>query len=287
MGRIEATARGEWQNEAARLVTIDEASKRRKSNRPTVLPLAAIKQATAVFQVRHESIIFAPGSSEKHVRGLATIVRQGRALDPIKVVAFGDEWFLVDGHHRIEAYHRAGWVQEVPVEAIQSSLSGMDRVKWAAQISASENGKNRLNISDADRCDAAWRAVVLDHGSKSKTAKDFGVSETTVASMRKTKRTLMDLGEVSELTSYGWRNALWNANRREETLRNEAFDYEEAKRRKIARRLVPVLKMRPSAAMLLDLLEAARPGITIELDAAIAIGKEDRRWTARANSLEI
>jgi hypothetical protein len=125
--------RSQWAEEANRLSSLDDKENRPRIGRPNALPIDAIKQSPALFQVRYDSIAFAPGHSEKHILNLGGFAAKGQALDPVKVVAFGTNWFLVDGHHRLEAYRRAGWKLPVPVEALQSDLRGRDRVNWAAQ----------------------------------------------------------------------------------------------------------------------------------------------------------
>jgi ParB-like chromosome segregation protein Spo0J len=275
---IEAPNRAAWAYEADNLIKLDNSSSSLRPDAPNGLPITAIQLSPAVFQARYQSLAFAPGHSEKHIRRLTSVARKGQELDPIKVVGFGDKWFLIDGHHRLEAYKRANWLREVPVQAMFSPLTGRDRVNWAAQVSTTENGKDRLNISDSDRCDAAWRAVVQNHGSKRQTALDFGVSERTVANMREAKLALERHGEkTGGLMSFGWRQVAYEVRRREALTDENTFDFEEAKRRKIAKRLVPVLQMRPSAQLLLELLEAARPGMAIELETVINSAKAEHR----------
>jgi hypothetical protein len=50
------------------------------------------------------------------------------------------------------------------------------------------NKKDTLPIEYADRCEEAWRRVLLEHGSKKEIRDACGVSTSTVANMRKAKR---------------------------------------------------------------------------------------------------
>ena len=266
-----------WQYEADALIKSDQLTDKLKAERPAALPIDGIKQSPAVFQVRREGLLLRPGQSAKHVETLAKVAKGGQPLDPVTIVAFGNECFLVDGHHRIGAYRLAKWNGDVPVAALQSDLSGLARVLWAAQASLSENRKDRLNITEADKQDAAWRAVVQDYGSKQKTARDHGVSESQIANMRKVKQDLLELGGegIASMTCYGWRRAGYELRRRKDNGGPPNFDYQDRLRRELAKRLKPILDMRPSAETLLDLLELARPGITIELESAIIEAKAE------------
>lgn len=240
---------------------------------PKELPLASIREEPDVFQIRQDSLVYAPGGSEAHIRKLAAIVRQGQALDPVKVVAFGDAWFLVDGHHRLEAYRKAKWTRPVPVDAAHSPLEGLERVLWAEGVGAAENKKDRLNVSVADKASAAWRSVVQGSGSKAETARTFGVSERNVATMRVVKKRLSDAGfKPAELVSFGWNRALFEAKRLDGEGAGD-FDAREARKRLLAKNLVKALKLRPPAEVLLEVLEEMQPGISIELEAAIANAK--------------
>ncbi len=115
------------------------------------------------------------------------------------------------------------------------------------------------------------------YGSKQKTARDHGVSESQIANMRKVKQGLLELGgeDIASMMGYGWRQASYELRRRKDNGDPSNFDYQEVLRRQLAKRLKPVLDMRPSAETLLDLLELARPGIVIELELAIIEAKAE------------
>lgn len=241
---------------------------------PKELPLASICEEPHVFQIRHDSIVYAPSMSNAHIQKLSATVRQGQALDPIKVVAFGDAWFLVDGHHRLAAYRKAKWAGPVPVEAEHSPLTGLERVLWAEGLGAAENKKDRLPLSEADKADAAWRSVVQGKGSKAETARTFGVSERTVANMREVSKRLIGAGLTpDELLSFGWGRARYE-DRRLHGAEDGDFDGKERRKRVLAKNLVRAMRLRPDAADLLEVLEEMRPGISLELENAIATARE-------------
>lgn len=246
--------------ERANLLRLE--AQRSRADKPSVLALADLREAPALFQPRHDSIAYAPGRSEAHIAGLARAAAGGNDLDPLTVIAFGPHWFLVDGHHRRAAYAMAGRQEPVPVNVLVSELRGEDRVAWAVDASFADNRKNRLNISATDKVDGAWRAVVRADGrSKRVVAKAYDVSETIVATMRRTKR------ELDQRNAYLGHLQSWAAARGELAYlkdgegaggRSDAWDMAQ---RKLAMRLKPVMEMRPSPGQLAAVLEEFEPGI--------------------------
>lgn len=243
---------------------------------PARLSLDAIKQAPNLFQPRFDSIAYAPGRSEAHIADLGRMPRNGRELDPVTVVAFGTDWFLVDGHHRVAAYQQAGWAGDIPVQALASPLQGTERVDWAVQQSFADNVKSRLNISTSDKADGAWLAVALGSSqSKAKLSAAFGVSARTIATMRTVRSGWEALG-IPAATFAGWRTARNELKRRQDGETDHArpdFDYK--RRREAAKRLTPVMDMRLPPDQLADALEQFSPGIVEAMAAARARTLED------------
>jgi hypothetical protein len=86
----------------------------RALRRSRSLPLSVIKRAPAVFQPRllNENVL----GSEKAIRDLVEAITQfdtPTPLDRILVMDVGGTVFIVDGHHRFDAYHTAQWKQQV------------------------------------------------------------------------------------------------------------------------------------------------------------------------------
>ena len=85
-----------------------EAEQPPPKERPEGLPLKNIHVAPLVFQWRlpNEEI----AADERHVWDLVGAVENGdppRALDAMLVTAIGTRFFVLDGHHRLDAYHTA------------------------------------------------------------------------------------------------------------------------------------------------------------------------------------
>jgi hypothetical protein len=125
---------------------------------PNGLYLKYIHVAPQVFQWRlaNEDVL----ASEQHVRELARVIQSKtpmKPLDPILVIGVGERFFVVEGHHRLDAYLTAGWRGRVPVQYFEGSIE-------AAQIAALRlNIKNRLPITKASKSEAAWRLMVERH----------------------------------------------------------------------------------------------------------------------------
>lgn len=162
------------------------------SDRPaevTELPFASIKRMVAVFQPR--SLEGNMAEDEQFINELtaALKMRGTRPLDPITVWWSGRNFYVIDGHHRLEAYKRCGDVwrygRPIPVEELKGTLSE------AHEFSIKANSKNRLPMRKEDRLNSAWKLTCLGSYSKSKVAELTGVSERTVATMRRTLKEII------------------------------------------------------------------------------------------------
>ena len=122
--------------------------------RPETLSLKDIHVAPLVFQWRpaDEELAF-----EKQL--MSDLVRfiEGddppRALDAIVVAAIGKQFFVIDGHLRLDAYHTAQWkgpaVRQYP-----------GTLKEAEAAALKLNVKNKLPMTQNAKSEAAWRMMV-------------------------------------------------------------------------------------------------------------------------------
>lgn len=167
---------------------------------PQVLVASSIKVREEVFQHRRPDRF----ASDRHVREL-TDVAKVRDLDRLTVWWDGKKWTVIDGHHRLRAYIRAGKSDHaVPVEVFQGTP------EEALGRAAEANTKDKLQMSSSEKSNAAWRLVVMTEGrSKAQQAQDAGVSERLVAHMRKTKAILMREPErvLEDLAMMSWQEA--------------------------------------------------------------------------------
>ena len=150
---------------------------------PSALPLGSIRLWPNVFQHRR------PGghASEGHVRRMSSAVDVNRQkmLSAITVWWDGKSWACVDGHHRYAAYRAAAvGAHPIPVDVFEGSLAD------AMGRAAVANSKDKLDMSSAEKSDAAWRMVALTDMSKAQAALASDVSESTVAAMRRVRSLL-------------------------------------------------------------------------------------------------
>jgi ParB-like chromosome segregation protein Spo0J len=62
----------------------------------------------------------------------------------------GDKYYILDGHHRLDAYHSAQWSNKIPVKVFSGTLQD-------ARLKALElNSRNKLPMTQADKQEAAW-----------------------------------------------------------------------------------------------------------------------------------
>lgn len=173
------------------------AGKPQPAKRPGWLSLRSIKQHPGVFQHRRP----AKHASEAHVRALVSVVNTSGMLEPVTVWWDGKAWACVDGHHRLAAYTKADReTPSVPVQVFEGSLED------ALVLAARTNTKDKLPMARAEKSNAAWRLVLTTPASKATLAEAAGVSERTVAHMRRVKETLRDAGKhrVEELLDMTW-----------------------------------------------------------------------------------
>lgn len=244
---------------------------------PETLSLSTILVRPELFQPRDGSLAFRPQASKAHVAKMISALRAGQLLDPLLVISFGDRWFLVDGHHRLKAYHDYGKVTRVPVRALSSDKRGVERVYWAIGQSVSANAKDKLSMTGSDKFDAAWRLTTLGY-SKASTASQTGVADGTIAKMRRVRRAILEapksdprwayLASNHQLYGMSWRCAQETALRISDDLaadHDRATDWREMNMRKLTKSLTGLLSDTTDLTLLVDALEAVRPGITEEL----------------------
>jgi ParB-like chromosome segregation protein Spo0J len=125
---------------------------KRPDKAPTAVRLGDIRIADKVFQWRR--LKYNRIASESHVMGLAKALENGRKpLEPILVLPVGKGYYVIDGHHRVEAFHSVKWERPVPVEVFQGSLE-------EARVEAFlRNSKDKLPMSKEDKMEGAWTLV--------------------------------------------------------------------------------------------------------------------------------
>ena len=83
-------------------------TEKRREDRPLTLRFKDIHVADQVFQwrIREDNL----AADIAHIRELARTIRdKWKPLDPLLVTPIGQRFYVVDGHHRLEAYRLARW----------------------------------------------------------------------------------------------------------------------------------------------------------------------------------
>jgi hypothetical protein len=188
--------------EAEQLLT----TKGRPKGEPAIVPLkpSQIKTRPELFQPREFSYGFRELDRD-HVKKLVRALETSGDLDPIVVIKLkGKGWVCVDGHHRLAAYQKVGR------DVIKCEWFG-GTVQEAIDESMLRNKKDRLNVPQSDRLEEAWKRVVLNWGSKSATAQTCGVSDGTVAHMRRVKATAQAKDAAGTLFRERMRDSGWKS----------------------------------------------------------------------------
>lgn len=148
--------------------------------------------------IRQEPDLFQPRPiDERHISELVRAIGVVGKLDAVTVIQVGAQAVLIEGHHRMAAYRRAGVVEGIPVEYFAGGLEA------AVLESGRANSKAKLPMTNSDRQNCAWRLVQLGRYSRIAVSMAAGVGTGQVAIMR---RVFRDLGEDA-LSPRSWKEA--------------------------------------------------------------------------------
>lgn len=102
-------------------------------------------------------------ASEQHVRVLqdAILSSPNGLLDPVTVWWSGARWICIDGHHRVLAYRRLKLQGKTIPNAIAVNVQS-GGIEAAIQAAIKLNSKDKLNMSRADKLEAAWLMVRMN-----------------------------------------------------------------------------------------------------------------------------
>ena len=155
----------------------------------TSLPLGDLKLATEVFQFRmaKHSGLYSEDHINKLVRSLKT---HGYHLPPLTVFYIDGEYYIIDGHHRLEAYTRCAntapeLVEAIPVHEFRGSF------QEALQAAAEANTHDNLNMSLTEKRNTAWR-LTLDSPRKRGDSKAISKSADVSKNIPKTYAKMQD-----------------------------------------------------------------------------------------------
>jgi hypothetical protein len=154
------------------------------SSPPNSLPLSDINVARQVFQWRSSS--YGASQKQEHTLDLARALKDGRRFPPLTVYLIDKRFYVLDGHHRLDAYHTVGWTKPVPVEVFKGTFEGA----WTYALKA--NSATKLPMSRDEKSEAAWKLTKTTELTAERLNALTGISQRTVFSMRKVWKTLCE-----------------------------------------------------------------------------------------------
>lgn len=164
------------------------------------LSLNQINTCEALFQPRAIDEYASPD----HIKTLKDAIRNnnGAYLDKLSVWWSGRRWYVIDGHHRLQAYKEAyanNNCRSIPVEVFVGTLDN------AIEYSTRANVKDKLPMTKLDKLEKAWKFVCMGGRSKSDIQKITGVSKGTIDNMRTYHRQQVDQDVTKEdLLNSNW-----------------------------------------------------------------------------------
>jgi hypothetical protein len=212
---------------------------------------------TRIFQPREFSYGWRD-VDKRHVSKLVNAIKNVGELDPIAVVKlrsdYGwEQWYVVDGHHRLAAYQQLEWK-----DPLKCAWLGGARLRDVLTEALKANVKTTLTLDNTTRQNTAWRYTLLGGMSKAEVARACNISESQVANMRRVAKAFKDPGPTRDRLRQrcpggpletDWLKALMVFNDQPE----KAVDLEEK-----AQRLARSLSARMSDTLTKDLTVAAR-----------------------------
>lgn len=156
------------------------------------------RKTVRIDQVFTEEETFQPragGLNESHIASLVDVLRRGGVLDPIALWQKDETGKLIvaDGHHRLEAYIRHG-TEKAPALVYRCERAA------ALLLPIQDNAKTRLPLTYEDKAGWAWKLTVEGGYSRAEVVASCGVSDGTVAAMRKTLKGLQGKNEAIPAT---------------------------------------------------------------------------------------
>lgn len=157
-----------------------------RTKEPKALKLADIHVAPKVFQWRRRGRNVA--ESEFHTIELARALQDTKTpFPPLLVFLIGERFYVLDGHHRLDAYHSVGWTKVVPVELFSGTL------EEARAMALKLNSRNKLPMTREDKSEAAWELTKNMPDLSIGTVHELStVSSRTVSYMRSGWKTLCE-----------------------------------------------------------------------------------------------
>ena len=218
-----------------------------RTDRPVRLDIKEIKVASSVFQPRKAWYDLL--ARDQHIRNIIDFLRHNtdKDTDPLTVTIVGDEFFLIDGHHRLTAYFKSSrttapvvYFEGDPIAAKKETLR--------------LNSTGKLALLPRERSEAAFDLVKV--GASEKEVVGLGLVQRATYYTMKAK-----LSDYPETKDYSWDRARrYTGKDGSSSIPPE--DYENPKGLEIAGYLRTVL---PASASMLPILSTALDALSPNL----------------------
>jgi ParB-like chromosome segregation protein Spo0J len=232
-----------------------EQSEPRREAVPSELALSDIHVANKVFQWRlpDEDVLADTRFVQELVDALEVQEEPRSPFEPLLVLPIGQQFYLVDGHHRLDAYATFGWQGTVPVEVFPGNLQDAILEAWK------RNAHNKLPMTKASRFEAAWKMVKAGKLSRAEITRRTSVRRSTLTNMRSV---LAEFGKRASVRTWAEARRL----RRDQDAPS-GEDWKEAAAREIALHLAKGPKQTTDPELLAMALAMAKEGLPASLTA--------------------
>jgi len=160
--------------------------------------ISAAKPGVFQWRITNENVFQSEANTLDMIRALED---PGKPLEAILVFPAGGRFFVMDGHHRLDAYRTVSWKGAIPVEVFQGTL------EEAHKEALKRNSRNKLSMSKREKSEAAWALAKEGRFTKSEIAELATIAERTVGNMRSVLRKLREK-EPEAAEEYTWVEAL-------------------------------------------------------------------------------
>jgi hypothetical protein len=160
-----------------------------------------------------------------HLDELTRVVKATKKpLDPVVVTAVGSKFYVLEGHHRLEAYQAVRWRRPISVKYFEGTVT------QAQDEALRLNIKDKLALSRGEKFDAAFRMVKRNEKTYEQIKDITTVSVRTLATMA----ALLRDHPVAKDYTWGRARSLQFPKREDD----DRHDWREEKAQKLAKQLI-------------------------------------------------
>ncbi|QTH72033.1 ParB/RepB/Spo0J family partition protein [Pseudoalteromonas xiamenensis] len=123
------------------------------------------------------------------------VVTAGHHVEPIKLIKCDGEYFVFDGHNRLEVYQEIAEKQSLKIPAIVLPYTRKEALAQGYRV----NTQHGVAVSLGDSTKAAFRACVYSYNAiQTKDLTQNGLSDSLAQKLRRAAKILIEEAEISE-----------------------------------------------------------------------------------------